>query len=245
MRRILDFLSPRLGAPLQLAAALVLVACADSGTAPRRPLVEYPATPVLPTYNLTGTVIEHTALGAFPRPFFAFRLLSLGAPAGGADTIVVATGSDGRYLASARGNTTILLPLAGVGYHAPCSGRNAISSLDPDRVADFHVVSDSVLSTTGMPASLRTTVPYVNGRVIDSRTGQPVAGASITFTEYLSGGTLTDAQGRFLLCVVPPGAGSGQSMTVRAEKAGYLSDSRFLEDPFFFGQNLELVLASY
>jgi hypothetical protein len=227
--------------PLGMLATLLLAACAESGIAPG--VVEDPGAsePNPPVYTLTGMVIEHTARGAAPRPHLAFRVIASRGTSSGLDTIAVASGADGRYQVSAPGRYFVLLPAGGTGYHAPCSGRIVVSSTDPDRVADFNVVADAVLSTTGMPASLRITDPNLNGRVTDSQTLRPVAGAFISYPGHLNGGTLTDAQGRFVLCSIPLPSG----VIVRAEKAGFLSDSRRIDDPLISRVNIDLVLASY
>lgn len=227
---------------LMLAAPL-LVACGDPSAAPGPAAVAPPDTSA--THPITGTVVEHSPRGASPRPFFAFRLVASRSPLAGWDTITVASGADGRYAASVAGRVALLLPVEGTGFHAPCSGRNAILNIDADRVADFNVVSDSVLSTTGMPASLRVTQPYLSGRVIDSQTGRPVAGALVSLSGQPAGGTLTDAQGRYVLCIIPPGSWTLEWITVRAEKSGYLSYSWSIAESFLGNAVIDLWLASY
>lgn len=63
------------------------------------------------------------------------------------------------------------------------------------------------------------TTTIINGTVRDNDSGEPISGASITVAGHALT-TSTDAQGRYLISDVPPGA-----LTLRAGKAGYFDAS--------------------
>jgi len=95
------------------------------------------------------------------------------------------------------------------GYRQPC--RVAVSSTS-STVQDLYLVSNEVLATTGVPASMPVAQQIVSG-VVSERTSvgnRPIAGAIVTgdFSAGLGWGpsasTVTDAQGRYLLCGIGP-----------------------------------------
>ena len=63
-----------------------------------------------------------------------------------------------------------------VGYGQPCR------TLLAGTTVDLHVVSDALLSTSGIPASLPITQPTLSGRIVEQTPQglQPVAGARVT-----------------------------------------------------------------
>jgi hypothetical protein len=102
-------------------------------------------------------------------------------------------------------------------------------------VADYEVylVSNDVLSTTGVPSSLPITAPVLTGRVFERTPAgeQPIAGASLVL-DFSNGfgwspgaGTVTDATGHYVLCNVVDSTGFAVGATVW--KLGY--DTAFLD----------------
>jgi hypothetical protein len=93
------------------------------------------------------------------------------------------------------------------GYSQPC--RSAVALVE-ETVMDIYVVSDAILSTSGLPASMPVVQPTLWGTVFESSTEgvRPVHGVKLTgdFSAGLgwapSATTVTDAAGRYLLCGV-------------------------------------------
>jgi hypothetical protein len=113
---------------------------------------------------------------------------------------------------------------------------------------DVHVVSGAILSTAGMPASYPTESPIggyralISGRVVERTPGglEPVSAATVAMggsEADAMADTLTDANGRYLLCSVGnPEVG----VVVSARKAGYATASAF--DLPWYGWNLNFEL---
>ena len=116
-------------------------------------------------------------------------------------------------------------PAADTDYRAPCP--TGTVTLSADSMFDLHVASTAVLSSVGTPRSL----PYPNpalsvtGSIYErtSNETRPVAGATVDLDNYgfLLSTTLSSAEGRYLLCSFPPGAGTDQSVLVRVRKEGF------------------------
>ncbi len=109
-----------------------------------------------------------------------------------------------------------------VGYSQPC--RTPVAGT----TVDIHVVSDALLSTSGIPASLPITQPTLSGRIVEQTPlgVQPVTGARVTAD--FSGGmgwepsasTTSDRDGGYLLCGVDKGP---LGLALYIEKTGYRS----------------------
>jgi hypothetical protein len=85
----------------------------------------------------------------------------------------------------------------------------------------------------GAPAAAQTTQGLISGRLVDSVSGRPIGGASITYTSDTStprGSSLSDQQGYYALPLLSPGI-----YRVRATAAGYQAQE---------AQQLELAVAS-
>jgi hypothetical protein len=101
--------------------------------------------------------------------------------------------------------------------------------LSADRQFDVHVVSIDVLSTTGLPESLPRSSIWVSGTVQERVAGglRPVTGAVVTLEDVdgLSyravATTVSDSQGRYLVCTSPPGTGTDVLAYVSARKDGF------------------------
>jgi hypothetical protein len=237
-----------------LVLAVALAACGDSITVPpRNPPAASPPTEPPPVdrpqvfITLKGEVTEYTSQGPKALRGLKLHLLTYGPPglAIEIDTLDVTTDADGRFSASLPSfRTTLFVLPEGSGFHAPCPGLGGFYSYGPESTVHFNVVSDALLSTKGIPTSMPVTDPYVSGRVVDGKTGQPISGSFVAFKEYSHGGTFTNDAGRYLMCVIPPGTGTDQQITVQAGKAGYRTGSRTIPDPFYFGQGVDIVLSS-
>ena len=127
-------------------------------------------------------------------------------------------------------------------YSQPC--RVPVRDGLPDY--EVYLVSNDLLSTTGVPSSLPITAPVLTGRVFERTPGgeQPIAGAS--FLLDFSGNfgwspgatTVTDATGHYLLCNVVNSTGFGLAAVVT--KTGYEAAFPFigLEVPATFDVEL-------
>ena len=157
----------------------------------------------------------------------------------------VTTDQFGRYAANRGepGLVGITIP-DDAGYHAPCPA--GFNDLREDRTMNVYVVADTTLTTTGMPASMPTTAPMVSGKVFERISGgtQPVVGATVSLSplglDEVISVSLTDADGRFLLCSAPPHTGTDTVMVVGVRKAGYKPMGRELTVTDDNHVNLEL-----
>ena len=201
--------------------------------APSAPVPQLPAPQ--PPITLSGTVLEHTGEGPRPLPN-APLIVSIGF----SPYLQVTSDATGRYSISdvpngAFSNGSIsIAPAAGSGYYAPCPNGGVLVR---DRPVDVHVVSGTLLSTTGMPASVPLLGPiWVSGKVFES-TPQgplPIAGALVNmgnsdvdlFGVWRGSTTLTDAAGRYLLCPNLPGHGTDTQISIRVRLNGYQPASR-------------------
>jgi hypothetical protein len=133
----------------------------------------------------------------------------------------------GRYSVSGVPAGAISIAPAGAsGYYAPCPAGDFVGS---DRVFDVHVVSATLLSTTGAPADTpQLGTIWVSG-VVFERTPegrQPIAGASVNLAgdgsdPRIGSTTLTDAAGRYLVCPPIPSTGTDQSASLHVSREGY------------------------
>jgi hypothetical protein len=136
----------------------------------------------------------------------------------------------GRYSLSGIPAGAISISAAeGSGYYSPCpAGWDVVQS---NRVFDVHVVSATLLSTSGAPATVpRLGSIWVSGIVFE-RTPQgtrPIAGATVTLaaegSDPRSGSTtLTDSAGRYLVCPPIPSTGTDQYASLHSSREGYRS----------------------
>ena len=207
---------------ISLLLALIALACDDHSAV--RPLAGPPEPAVVPPAlkdgTISGTVYEHgttrRALGG------GIRLtLQTFTPNARMGTV---SDADGHYeFTDVPAHAAVIIaPPLDSDYRAPCP-----AGTDSYRGAgmrlDVHVVSTSVLATTG-PVSLPTTRPFVLGTV--SGPSGPVASASVEMGDVGGIGdawaaTLTARNGGFVMCVAPPGVGADQVAEVRITKDGY------------------------
>lgn len=189
-----------------LAGLVVLLSSCDDNRTPMQP-----SGPVPPSvFVLSGTVYEHSPSGV--RPLGSVPL-----------EVPLATGSavsnaDGQYRVEFegwRGPGPRTVRADASGYRQPC--RASITLVDGRNILDVHLVRESVLSTTGIPASLTVVDPYISGQVFE-RTAQgdlPVKGALVSGEfgwdlrdePIVEVATLTDASGHYVLCGVESATG--------------------------------------
>ena len=96
-----------------------------------------------------------------------------------------------------------------------------------DTTLDVHLVSDAVLTTSGIASSMPLVEPRVTGRIFERTSGgeQPIPGARVV-ADFTGGDgwapsatTMSDATGRFLICGADRSLGLGLLLIV--SKAGY------------------------
>ena len=226
------------GVSLPLLMGAFLLACGESPVAvPTSPVVTpvMPADPVRPDAPLmvSGLVVEHALTGDQPLPGVRLRVRVDWQPPGA----FLETTSDGTGHYEVSGipvrSAIVIAPSSESGYRAPCpSGHDVLIG---NATFDVHVVSAALLSTTGVPTSLPRTSIWVAGVVVEQTSGgvRPIAGAAVDLTSddsdaIVNSSTLTDAEGRYLLCTSPPGVGTDQLAWVRVRKNGYRLASRSL-----------------
>jgi hypothetical protein len=118
-----------------------------------------------------------------------------------------ASTADGRYEVTTRATSSGIVKVVGerTGYSQPC--RVTVSSA-ANTVQDLYLVSNEMLATAGVPVSMPVVQQVLSG-VVFERTpdgDRPVAGAGVTgdFSGGMGWGpsasTVSDAQGRYLLC---------------------------------------------
>jgi hypothetical protein len=208
---------------------LILLASACGGTNPSAPSAPgaAPAT-AGPPFSVSGTIFEHTVTGRRPLGGFQFTVTGSGG-SGSPLTVDVTSDADGRYEATGfPGMTEITVSLAG--YRTPCP-LHTVLVLNSNSILNLDVVSDATLASTGIPQSLPTNFPLrVSGTVTETVTagGGPVRGVALELfyglptseSDRALASTLSDAAGRYLVCVPPPG-GTDQMFSIHARKSGY------------------------
>jgi hypothetical protein len=176
---------------------VVLVAACD-GT--RTPTTSSPTPPPVTPLTLTGVVYEYTAEGRRP---LAGAAIDVSAEYQSYSPKVFSD-AEGRYtaadLTSLRDDWKVVAQKAG--YRQPCRTRLSHTTVD------LHVVSEAILSTTGIPRSFPITQPTLSGRVVEATPEgrRPVSGVSVVGD--FSGGngwgpaalTMTDSDGGYVLC---------------------------------------------
>ena len=209
---------------------LIFLASACGGTSPS-PSAPSPATaptPAGPPFSVSGTISEHTVTGRRPLAGFHFTVTGSGVSASPL-TVEVTSDADGRYEATgfpSRAQITV----SHAGYRAPCP-LYTVLVLNSNSILNLEVVSDATLASTGIPQSLPTNFPLtISGTVSETvpAGGGPVGGVALELfyglpaseSDRALASTLSDAAGRYLVCVPPPG-GTDQMFSIRARKNGY------------------------
>jgi hypothetical protein len=206
-----------------LGVVLVFVGCSDTRS-PVTPTplpipTATPSTPV-PLQPIRGIVYEVTAQGRHP-------LVGVGLDISveyQSWPPVVFSGQDGRFTSQAANSPSLKIAATKATYSQPC--RVQASGVDADH--EIYLVSNDLLSTTGLPASYPISSPVLTGRIFERTPigDQSIAGAAITldFTGGMgwapSATTVSDANGRYLLCNVENATGLGLSALV--SKTGYV-----------------------
>jgi len=164
------------------------------------------------------------------------------------NVVMTKSGEDGRYSAPVWGDAVYsITPAESEPYLSPCpSGSAWPVSYDPDRAFDVHIISKSVLSTTGVPDSYPRTALYVTGTVVETTPdgSRPVAGAVVTLGKEwyaIYSTTLTDALGRYVICTSPPSSGTDQTTPLTVSKDGYVPATSLVTIGFNPDVRVELV----
>jgi hypothetical protein len=132
-------------------------------------------------------------------------------------------------------------------YRAPCPA--GTDDLRGNATFDVHVVSTTLLSTVGAPASMPKTSLWISGVVFETTSEgvRPIAGARVDLAgddsdRSVFSTTLTDAEGRYLLCTAPPGVGTDQIMWLRVRREAYRPGSRTVFGGWdYTGADVELI----
>ena len=221
---------------LAVASVLVLTvglaACDGTSVSTTSPSsVSPPSTPKVPSpssVTLSGVVFDHTANGQVPRANVPLLVHAWYANV----FMPVTSDANGRYRLSDVPVGPISIASADKsGYYTPCpAGWDVVKS---DQVFDVHVVSASVLSTTGLPAFTPDGAIWVSGIVFERglQGERPIAGATVTLggnpnDSRVAATTLTDAAGRYLICPPVPSTGTDTYESVQVSRDGYQSASR-------------------
>jgi len=131
--------------------------------------------------------------------------------------------AEGRYQISSPSGSELKVAAEVPGYSQPCRAGVVLTA---DTTLDVYLVPNTILATSGIPASMPLVGPTASGRVVE-RTPEglrPVAEANVAID--FSGGmgwapsatTVTDAAGRFMLCGV---SNLGLGHYILASKTGF------------------------
>ena len=199
----------------------------DDGRSPTMPSQSPPPSPAPPPPPLpstvTGVVYEHTSAG--PRPLAGAPIDVSGEEV--SSTYKAISDDNGRYVVT---DLVPGQPLKAVaekrGYRQPC--RTPVAGA----VIDLHVVSDSVLTTNGLPASVPMTEPFLSGRVYEQTSEGPRGIPGAIVVGDFSGGfgwapsatTMTDPNGRYSLCNMQD-IGLRFGFLLNVNKPGFVSAS--------------------
>jgi hypothetical protein len=126
------------------------------------------------------------------------------------------TDAEGRYRLVAPAGVFAILFADKPGYVQPCV---AAANVAADTSLDIQLVPEAA-AAAGMPPGLKVASPIVSGVVFEStpQGRKPVAGARITaerILDLVTATTITDAEGRYMVCAIPPG-----SIGITATKSG-------------------------
>ena len=207
--------------PLLLVCLLLLAtACTDSHTAPVAPSgLPNGSTGAPPALvNLSGTVYEYTPAGRRSLPNVPLDV-SVDFQAWPPQ---LTSDAEGRYGILKAPMSALKVRAEAPGYSQPC---RAGAILDRDTTLDVHLVSDTLLTSTGPPPSMPVAERRISGRVFERTPAgtQPISGSRIIgdfsagFGWAPSATTLTDATGSYLLC----GLEGDLGVELNVSKAGY------------------------
>ena len=189
-------------------AFVILVGCNPGGP-------DYKPTP--PTYTLQGVVFD-----AYTGPVAKASVFArIGA--GESYSASVEADSSGRFLLMNIPEGKLILWSSGrtQEFVQPCA---LAVDMRGDAVQDIETVSAETLNSLAPPRPLSVRPPVVTGTVYEvTATGrQPLAGASVTLTEffYMRANTRTDLNGRYFICDVP-----AKNVQLSVSKAGYVDKS--------------------
>ena len=191
-----------------LLLAVAASACGGSPapSAPAAPTGPVPVpTPLGPTRLVSGVVSESIPQGLRPVASESisawYQFERFGYHGGHA-----ATDAQGRYRLLAPPDAFTVLFAGEQGYVQPCA---AAASLVADTVLDIQLLTEAS-AAAGRPDTLKLTSPIVSGTVFETtpQGRRPLAGAKV-WAEWQpdlpTATTITDAQGRYLLCAIPKG----------------------------------------
>ena len=204
--------------PILATTVLALISCGDPPASP---------SPDLNGPVISGTVYEY---GPFERRPLANAPLDISPKS---DYMIPSAVTDavGRYTSTRQSNVLggeFKVRVDVPGYYQPCYAGTVLRS---ETTLDAHVVSGSVLSTSGVPSSMPVVEIVVSGQVFD-RTAQgdrPIPGATVigdssdpdfSNNPTPAATTLTDGSGRYVLCGLRVGMG------IIASADGYQANSR-------------------
>jgi len=205
-----------------------------------------PLTSQVPALSVGGTVFEHTMSGMRPLAGVRVRVYQTLPLQRTYQLVDVTSGADGSFNVARPESTNFVRAQAAPGspYFTPCP---PFSWSRDERVElDVHVVAGVVLSTTGMPPSFPTESlvggyrALISGRVVERTAAglEPVPAATVAMGDGDAvADTLTDANGRYLLCSV---GNPEVAVLVSARKAGYVTASA--NGLPWFGWNLDFEL---
>ena len=200
--------------------ALVVCGCAPAPSSTTSPSPPAPApNPSPPRFTVSGVVYQSAQGGATP-------LAEVGL-----DVSVdyqswppnVTTDAVGRYQFAIGGGPRLKVRAEKEGHSQPCAATFTPSG---NTTLDVYVVPNSVLSTTGIPASMPIRQPSVAGTVFERMADGSTRGLSgATLIADFSSGlgwspsatTVSDAAGRYFLC----GLTSTLGIELDVEKTGY------------------------
>ena len=198
---------------------LFATACKDSRSAPVAPSgLPNGSTGGPPALvNLSGTVYEYTPAGRRPLPNVPLDV----SVEYRAWPPQLTSDAEGRYGILKAPRSALKVRAEAPGYSQPC---RAGAILDGDTTLDVHLVSDTLLTTTGTPPSMPVAERRIFGRVFERTRPElnPLAAAqssgfSAGFGWAPSATTLTDATGSYLLC----GLEGDLGVELNVSKAGY------------------------
>ena len=201
--------------PILATAVLALISCGDPPASP---------SPDLNGPVISGTVYEYGPFGQRP---LANAPLDISATEDYRIPTAV-TDAVGRYTSTQQSNAlggALKVRVDAPGYYQPCIAATVLRS---ETTLDAHVISGSVLSTSGVPPSMPVAEIVVSGRVFERTPSgdRPIPGATVigdssdpdNFNNPTPAATtLTDASGRYVLC------GLNEGMKIIASTVGYQS----------------------
>ena len=204
--------------------AAVLAGC-NSDPNERAPIPTAPSPPFMGRYavSVSGVVFEATTSGL---RVLAGVGIDIG-PEYSSQLPHVMSTADGRYEVMTESSSPILKVVgAKTGYSQPCR----VTVPSGGNVRNLYLVSNETLATTGVPVSMPLVPQTVSGVVLERTiTGdRPIAGASVTadFSNRdgwgPSASTVSDAQGRYLLCGIGPPE-PGLTVNLFVAKPGFQS----------------------